>query len=67
MADLTAREIEVLQALADGLSTEEAAKKLYISPNTVKTHLRRIGEKLGLGRTPRELLVAIGFRKGLLT
>lgn len=39
---LTTREIEVLFALKDGLTTEEIATRLMLSPSTVKTHLRSI-------------------------
>jgi DNA-binding CsgD family transcriptional regulator len=43
---LSAREQEVLQLLAKGLSNQEIAKTLYISPNTVKTHIKNIYGKL---------------------
>ncbi|NCC65587.1 MAG: response regulator transcription factor, partial [Spirochaetia bacterium] len=42
------REQEVLKLLAEGLSNQEIAKKLYISPNTVKTHIKNIYSKLGV-------------------
>jgi DNA-binding NarL/FixJ family response regulator len=44
---LTAREIEVLQLLAFGHTNRDIAERLYISPDTVKTHLEHIFEKLG--------------------
>jgi two-component system response regulator DegU len=44
---LTAREIEVLQLLAFGHTNRDIAEKLFISPDTVKTHLEHIFEKLG--------------------
>jgi DNA-binding CsgD family transcriptional regulator len=47
---LSAREIEVLDALALGDSNKEMARRLAISPNTVKTHLARVYEKLGVSR-----------------
>ncbi|KZK15119.1 response regulator transcription factor [Meiothermus taiwanensis] len=43
---LTAREQEVLQWMAQGLSTKEIARRLNISPDTVKDHLARLYEKL---------------------
>lgn len=42
---LTTREIEVLVALKDGLTTEEIAAKLMLSPSTVKTHLGNVYRK----------------------
>jgi LuxR family maltose regulon positive regulatory protein len=44
---LTDREIEVLRRLAHALSTEDIAEALYLSVNTVKTHLKSIYRKLG--------------------
>ncbi len=43
---LSERELEVLRLLARGLTTSKAAAALYISENTVKTHIRHIFEKL---------------------
>jgi len=45
---ITLREIEVLKALAAGLSNQEIANRLYISENTVKSHVHSILEKLNL-------------------
>jgi DNA-binding NarL/FixJ family response regulator len=44
---LTARELQVLERFATGLSTREVAANLGISPKTVETHRVRIYEKLG--------------------
>ncbi len=44
---LSARELEVLQQLANGAPNKIIARKLEISPNTVKTHISRLIEKLG--------------------
>ncbi len=43
---VTARECEILEALASGRSNKELARAFGISPNTVKTHLARLYEKL---------------------
>lgn len=44
---LTPREVEVLGLLAAGQANKEIARALEVSPNTVKTHLARLYEKLG--------------------
>ena len=44
--ELTRRERDVLRLLADGLSNEEIGKKLYISAETVRTHVRKAMAKL---------------------
>ena len=45
---LSDREIEVLRAVSTGLSNAEAARRLYLSPYTVKKHLENIYGKLGV-------------------
>jgi LuxR family maltose regulon positive regulatory protein len=45
---LTAREVEVLQLIAEGLSNLAIAQKLFLSPETVKVHLKHIYGKLGV-------------------
>lgn len=47
---LTEREVEVLATLAAGDSNKTMARKLGISPHTVKTHIGRVCEKLGVQR-----------------
>jgi DNA-binding CsgD family transcriptional regulator len=47
---LTPRECEILQLLASGQSNKELARRLGISPNTVKTHVARLYEKLEVDR-----------------
>ncbi len=47
---LSDRELEVLQLLADGLSNQEIADKLFVSLNTTKTHLSNLYSKLHVKR-----------------
>lgn len=47
---LSERELEVLQELAAGHANKEIAARLHVSPNTVKTHVARVFEKLGARR-----------------
>ena len=47
---ISPRELTVLQELADGRSNKEIARRLDVSPNTVKTHVARLYEKLGAER-----------------
>jgi DNA-binding NarL/FixJ family response regulator len=48
--EISPRELEVLQKLAAGRSNKEIAAQLAVSPNTVKTHVARLFEKLGAKR-----------------
>lgn len=47
---LTARECEILELLASGKSNKELARSLGVSPNTIKTHIARVFEKLEVQR-----------------
>jgi ATP/maltotriose-dependent transcriptional regulator MalT len=47
---LSTRELEVLQCMAEGLSNQEIAGRLFVSLNTIKTHSSRIFEKLDVRR-----------------
>jgi DNA-binding NarL/FixJ family response regulator len=51
---LTAREREVLSLMAEGLTDRGIAARLYLTPNTVETHIRHIIAKLGLPATPAD-------------
>ena len=50
---LTTRELEVLPLMAEGLSNQEIGMKLFVSVNTVKTHVRHICEKLDVRKRSR--------------
>ncbi|MFO1273423.1 MAG: response regulator transcription factor [Rubrivivax sp.] len=55
---LSAREMAVLQELAAGLSNKEIARRLDVSPNTVKTHVAHLYEKLGARRRTEAVMRA---------
>ncbi len=61
---LTAREREILQLLANGLSNADAAEKLFISQETVKSHVRHILTKLEADT--RTHAVAIALRQSII-
>ena len=63
LADLTAREREMVALVGTGLSNEEIAEQLHLSRLTVKTHVNRAMAKLGA--RDRAQLVVIAFRSGL--
>lgn len=56
---LTPREIEILQALADGLEDREIAGRMYVSAGTVRTHMVSIHKKLGLNSRLQALVFAV--------
>jgi LuxR family transcriptional regulator, maltose regulon positive regulatory protein len=60
----SSRELEILRHLATGLSNREIAAELYISLNTMKTHVRSLYRKLGV--SSRSQAVAAGRARGLL-
>ncbi len=62
--DLSHREIEVLQLVADGRSNKQVGELLGLSALTVKSHLARIARKLGTG--DRAEMVATALRAGLI-
>jgi DNA-binding NarL/FixJ family response regulator len=61
---LTVRDIQVLELLADGKSNKEIAQVLKISDETVKSHLKRLFEKLGV--SDRTEAVALALRERLI-
>ncbi|MDT5072874.1 MAG: two-component system, NarL family, nitrate/nitrite response regulator NarL, partial [Mycobacterium sp.] len=61
---LSAREREVLGYIANGQTIPAMAKEMFLAPSTVKTHVQRLYEKLGVG--DRGAAVAEAMRRGLL-
>jgi NarL family two-component system response regulator LiaR len=55
---LTDRELEVLVILAEGLTNQESARRLSISPSTLKFHMRNIHQKLGVQTRSEALVLA---------
>ncbi|MFF7588238.1 response regulator [Kitasatospora purpeofusca] len=64
LAALTAREREVMAMAATGLSNEEIAARMYVSPFTVRTHIHRAMSKLDA--RDRAQLVALAYQTGLV-
>ncbi|GLY94096.1 response regulator transcription factor [Actinoplanes sp. NBRC 103695] len=64
LSGLTARERETLALVAAGLSNDDIAERLYVSPLTAKTHVNRAMTKLGV--RDRAQLVVIAYQSGLV-
>jgi two-component system, NarL family, response regulator len=62
---LTPSEQNILELIVAGLSSREIADKLFISDNTVKTHLKNIFGKLGVN--DRASAVTVALRRGLVS
>ena len=65
---LTPREAEVLALITQGLTNQEIAERVFISPNTVKTYVRSAYRKISVERRPQAVLwgVANGFKPDTL-
>lgn len=64
IGELSPRERDVLKEMARGLSNAEIARKLFISPHTVKNHITSIYRKMGVDDRTRVVLLAV--RMGLV-
>ncbi len=60
----TVREVEVLQLISDGLVNREIGERLFLSEETVKSHVRHLLAKLQA--RSRAHAVAVGFRRGII-
>ncbi|HEY9813921.1 MAG TPA: response regulator transcription factor, partial [Candidatus Sericytochromatia bacterium] len=63
-AQLSERELEVLKLMVEGYSNPQIAAALYLSPNTIKTHVRGIMNKLAVDDRVQAAVVAL--RSGLV-
>ena len=54
LGELTGREREVLELMAEGRSNQGIGAKLFLSPKTVETHIHRVFTKLGLEQAPQD-------------
>ena len=61
---LTAREVEVLQEVAEGNRNKDIAHRLFISEETVKVHIKHIMDKLGAN--DRTQAISIAVRRGII-
>jgi DNA-binding NarL/FixJ family response regulator len=59
---LTPRELEVLRALVDGLSTPQIAERMHITPNTLRTHVQNIMSKLHVHSKLEAVALALRLR-----
>lgn len=59
---ITPRELEVLELIAQGLSNKEIAERVFVSENTVKTHLSRVFDKLGARRRTQAVQLGKSLR-----
>ena len=66
MSELTPRQIEVLQAYADGYRRRELADYLGISENTLRSHQKQISRRLNLIGCEWLRLVTTAYHKGLI-
>jgi NarL family two-component system response regulator LiaR len=59
---LTPRELEILGLIAEGLSNKEIAERVFVSENTVKTHVSRVFDKLGARRRTEAVQLGKSWR-----
>ena len=63
--DLSRRQLELLRALALGLTNKEIAQRLELAPGTVNDYMKQLFERLGV--VSRAAAVSVGMRRGLIT
>ena len=63
--DLTSRELDILQCVVDDLTEAQIADQLYISPHTVRTHIKNVYKKLHVHS--RASVVRVALTKGLIS
>lgn len=63
--NLTTREVQIIQRVAEGRSNQQIGEDLGITRHTVKTHLTRISKALGTNR--RERIVLLALRAGYIS
>jgi DNA-binding NarL/FixJ family response regulator len=63
-SQITQRELEILQLISLGLTSQDIANKLFISKNTVETHRKNMLAKLNVNNTAA--LLKIAYKKGLV-
>lgn len=63
-AGLTAQELRILRHVGSGLSNDEIASALHVAPSTVRTHLKHVYAKVGLGS--RSEAISYAIRSGLV-
>ena len=61
---LSFREIEIIQLIAEGLSSKQIAEKIYLSPFTIDTHRKNIGSKLNIKNVGE--LIKIAREEGII-
>jgi len=64
MMVLTPRELEMVRFIADGVSVPDISRRIHLSPATVRTHIQKLYEKLGV--SDRGAAVAEAMRRRLL-
>jgi two-component system NarL family response regulator len=62
--DLTAKELKILRMIGQGLTNKEISVQAVVTQNTVKVHLRRMFQKLGV--STRSEAAAVAVRRGLV-
>lgn len=62
---LSAREVEILQHIAQGLSNKQVARALRVAPETIKWHLKNVFDKLNVGSRIEAVQVGLGLGLGV--